>query len=77
LVVESKALLQRPGPELQRIGTFLGVEIPASATTPRQIHTRRNVDYGCDFTDDDRRYLGDLFADDQNHLAELLPLLGN
>jgi hypothetical protein len=71
LVIRSDELRSRPASVLEAIGSFLGVPVPGPALQPRAVHVGNYADRP-DLSEEDERYLFDLFDDDRIEFDELL-----
>ncbi len=71
LVLRADDLRHDPTRTLASAYGFLGMDAPAGPIAPRDVHVARAMDYGSTLTQEDARYLGSLYAADQDRLEVL------
>lgn len=71
LVLRAEDLRNDPTRVLGAVSRHLGMDPPAGAIAPRQVHVAKAIDYGSTLTQDDAVYLAGLYAADQDRLEVL------
>jgi hypothetical protein len=73
LVLRAEDLRADPGPVLARVRSFLGLATGA-APARREVHVGQEMDYGSELTAADVAHLREIYARDQQRLADLTGL---